>query len=74
MFYVLILTTFLTPSSSAYPGNAGQSFAVAQTSTPGFTTEQACRNAGEKAVANKPYADGYERKITVTYQCSPLNV
>lgn len=74
MLYVLILTTYLTASSSGYPGNAGQSFAVAQTSTTGFQTEKACLNAGEKAVATKPPANGYERLVTVTFQCSPMNI
>ena len=74
MLYVLILTTFLTPSSNTYPGNVGQSFAITQSAVHGFTTEQACKNAGQQAVNNKPSADGYERRITITYQCSPLSV
>ena len=74
MLYVLILTTYLTAGSNSYPGIAGQAYAVTQSSTIGFATEQACKNAGEQAVTNKPSVHGYDRAITVTFQCSPLNI
>lgn len=74
MFYVLILTTYLTQASTSYPNNAGQSYAIAQSTTTGFTTEQACKNAGIQAVQNKPPVLGYDRAITVTFQCSSLSL
>lgn len=40
---------------------------------PGFTTEQACINAGNKAVAGKPPST-YKDEIVVTFVCVERDV
>lgn len=69
MLYALILTTYMFYPN---PGNV-YSVAVAQTSTPGFTTEQACQNAGQVAIKGSPKELGKHRVATI-YQCAPLNL
>lgn len=69
MLYVLILTTYMF-----YPhtGNV-YSVAVSQTTTSGFTTEQACKNAGRVAAEGAPRELGMHR-VTTTFQCAALNI
>lgn len=66
--YVLILTTFMYGSYQKSP------VAVAQTSTPGFTTQQACINAGKAAQANLITLPAQEQNAIVTYLCVPLSI
>lgn len=68
MLYVLILTTYISGVFNDYP-------AVSQSSTPGFTTEEACKNAGEVARSGAPKNMGrYNAFAIVTYQCAPLSI
>lgn len=68
MLYVLILTTYMTGQYNDAP-------TVAQSSTYGFTSEQACKNAGEVARQGAPSDLGrYNNFALVTYQCSPLSI
>lgn len=68
LVYVLILTTYMTGKYNDVP-------TVAQTVIPGFTTEQACKNAGRVAQNGAPANLGrYDNYAVVTYQCSPLNL
>lgn len=67
MIWALILTTYMTGSINDAP-------AVAQTSTPGFANEQACREAGKVAQDGAPHNLGrYNNFALVTYQCVALN-
>lgn len=66
MLYALILTTYLYGSFDKSP------VAVTQTSTPGFTTEQACKNAGRVAQAGAVQTSS--RKTIIIYQCAPLSL
>ncbi len=71
MLYTLILTTYLVGNFNEMPA------AVMQTSTPGFTTEQACNNAGKVAINGAP--SGFKTavgtlRVSVTYQCAPLSL
>jgi len=68
MLYVLILTTYMTGQYNDVP-------TVAQTVVPGFTSEQACKNAGEVARRGAPSGLGrYDDYALVTYQCAPLSI
>lgn len=68
MLYALILTTIMTGKYHDFP-------TVAQTSTPGFTSEQACKNAGEVARRGAPSGLGrYDSFAIVVYQCAPLSL
>lgn len=70
MLYALILTTYIYGYHTV---------AVAQTTTSGFTTEQACRNAGNVArsgisgIVNDPGTGNYS-KTAITFQCAPLSL
>jgi hypothetical protein len=68
MVYALILTTFMYGTFSKSP------MAVTQTSTIGFTTQQACINAGQVAKAGTPNIGSSEQSVIITYQCAPLSV
>lgn len=68
MIYALILTTYMF--SSAQKGPA----AVTQTSTVGFTTAQACKNAGKVARAGAIGLDDSDKRVVITYQCAPLEI
>lgn len=68
MIYALILTTYVFGSFQKSP------MAVEQTSTVGFTTEQACVNAGKVAKAGAVRPSAGEQKTVVTYLCVPLSV
>lgn len=65
--YVLILNTFMYGSYQKSP-------AVAQTSTPGFTTQQACINAGKAAQENLITLPAHEQNVVATYLCVPLSI
>ena len=65
MIYALILTTYLFGPFNTSP------VAVTQTSTPGFTSEQACKNAGRVAQAGAVQTEGHGNKTVITYQCAP---
>lgn len=68
MLYALILTTYMTGKHNDVP-------TVAQSTTYGFTTEQACINAGKAAVSKAPSMLGrYENFAVITYQCAPLSI
>lgn len=67
MLYALILTTVMTGTFNDYP-------AITQTSTSGFTSEQACINAGKKAEQQAPKDLGrYKAYALVTFQCTTLS-
>jgi len=68
MIYALILTTYLYGPFDSSP------VAVTQTSTPGFTTEQACKNAGRVAQAGAVSSPIHGRQTVITYQCAPLSI
>ena len=68
LVYVLILTTYMAGGLQSRP------VAVAQTVVSGFTTEQACKNAGKTAAKGAPTTVGGGHSVTVTYQCSPLSL
>lgn len=68
--YALILTTYLVGNFSEMPA------ALAQTTTPGFATKQACESSGQVAINGAP--SGFvvtvgKIKIHSTYQCAALN-
>lgn len=68
MLYVLILTTYMTGKYNDVP-------TVTQSSTYGFTSQQACKNAGEIARKGAPSGLGrYDNYAVVTYQCAPLSI
>lgn len=68
MLYALILTTYMTGKYNDVP-------TVTQSSTYGFTTEQACINAGKEAVSKAPSGLGrYDNSAVVTYQCAALSI
>lgn len=68
MLYALILTTYMTGKYNDVP-------TVTQSTTYGFTTEQACVNAGKVAVSKAPSGLGrYENYAVITYQCAPLSI
>ena len=70
MIYALILTIYMTGGGGGY---SEHSVAVSQSSTVGFTTEQACKNAGEVARAGRlQFSD--KRNTYVTYQCAPMSL
>lgn len=68
MLYTLILTTYMYGEFQKSP------MAVAQTSTPGFTTHQACINAGKVAQAGRPNIGSHEQSVLIVYQCAPLSI
>jgi len=68
MIYALILTTYLFGSFQKSP------MSVTQTSTPGFTSEQACKNAGKIAQAGAVQPPSSEQQTVVTYLCVPLSL
>lgn len=68
MLYALILTTIIS-------GKYVESATVAQTTTPGFTSEQACENAGRVAQSKAITGIGrYNEYAIVTFQCAKLSV
>lgn len=68
MLYTLILTIYLTGQYNDAP-------TVAQSSTPGFTSQQACTNAGKVAQAGAVKGMGrYDTYAIITYQCAPLSL
>lgn len=66
MLYALILTTYMYGDFDNRPA------AVTQTSTPGFTSEQLCVNAGKVAQAGS--LKGTDHHVVVLYQCAPLTL
>lgn len=60
MLYTLILTTYLVGNFDQIPA------AVMQTSTLGFTTEQACNNAGKVAVNGAP--PGFKTAVGTAFE------
>lgn len=66
MIYALILTTYMFGSFDKSP------VAIAQTSTSGFTTEQACKNAGK--IAQSGAVQAPSQTTVVTYQCSAMSL
>lgn len=68
MIYALILTTYMFGEFQKSP------MAVAQTSTPGFTSKLACENAGKVAQAGALELSSNEQKVAITYQCAPLSI
>lgn len=70
MIYALILTIYMSGGPGGYNES---SVAVSQSTTLGFTTEQACKNAGEVARAGRPnFSD--KKTAFITYQCAPLSL
>lgn len=68
--YALILTIYMSGGTGGYNESA---VAVSQSSTVGFTTEQACKNAGEVARSGRPnFSD--KKSAFITYQCAPLSL
>ena len=71
MLYTLILTTYLVGNFNEMPAS------IMQTSTPGFTSEQACKNAGDVARNGAPSKFSVTvgtLRVHVTYQCAPMSV
>ncbi|MNL10704.1 hypothetical protein D3C87_1315110 [compost metagenome] len=67
MMFTLILFGALHGSTS----QSGNALTIEH--IPGFTTEQACTNAGNKAVAGKP-PNTYKNDIVVTFVCVDRDV
>jgi len=63
MLYALILTTYMYGSFNKSP------MAVTQTTTPGFTSQQMCIDAGRVAQAGTPNIGSGEQAVLITYQC-----
>jgi hypothetical protein len=68
MLYTLIITVIMT---SGYQKAPSVSHAV----VPGFTTEKACKNAGEVARKGMPRStNAYQSYVSTIYQCAPNNL
>lgn len=67
MIYTLVLVTALIPSSG-YPNSGGN---VSSSSIHGFTTEQACINAGKKIMIP---GNGEYHKTAATFACVKMDV
>lgn len=65
MIYTLVLVTALIPS---YPNSGGN---VSSSSIHGFTTEQACINAGKKIMIPR---NGEYHKTVATFACVKMDV
>lgn len=68
MVYALILTTYIFGIFNSSP------VAVTQTSTPGFTNEKLCKNAGKIAQAGAVQPPSNSQQTVVTYLCVPLTL
>ena len=67
MLYTLVLVTALIPSSG-YANSGGN---VSSSSIHGFTTEQACINAGKKIMIP---GNGDYHKTVATFTCVKMDV
>lgn len=67
MLYTLVLVTALIPSPG-YPNSGGN---VSSSSIHGFTTEQACINAGKKITIP---VSGKHHKTVATFTCVKMDV